>query len=171
VTASTRPGPNRATARRRRVIDPALSETFLTSLSDLNRLVRTRMLGGVGRAVSNDRPYPIRPRLGALPALARALCPLPLGFTPCPPYCSRRPLLSVLATMLTLAPVRVPPAAALRLSHLLSAFTPVERTVPARPWFLDSPLCRLRGSRHAAPKRVGSGEGGNLRTDDSDAWA
>ena len=24
-----------------------------------NRLVRTRMLGGVGRAVSNDRPYPI----------------------------------------------------------------------------------------------------------------
>src|SRR5215813_14671721 len=27
--------------------------------SCLNRLVRTRMLGGVGRAVSGDRPYPI----------------------------------------------------------------------------------------------------------------
>ena len=27
--------------------------------SSRNRLVRTRMLGGVGRAVSNGRPYPI----------------------------------------------------------------------------------------------------------------
>jgi hypothetical protein len=27
----------------------------------LNRRVRTRMLGGVGRAVSDDRPYPISP--------------------------------------------------------------------------------------------------------------
>ena len=28
---------------------------------DLNRLVRTRMPGGVGRAVRNGRPYPISP--------------------------------------------------------------------------------------------------------------
>ncbi len=33
----------------------------LASLSNLNRRVRPRRLGGVGRAVSNDRPYPIRP--------------------------------------------------------------------------------------------------------------
>jgi len=59
MTASTKPDLNQVVALRRRVIDPALSETFLTSLSDLNRLVRTRMLSGVGRAVSNDRPYPI----------------------------------------------------------------------------------------------------------------
>ncbi len=31
----------------------------LPSLSNLNRRVRTRRLGGVGRAVSNDCPYPI----------------------------------------------------------------------------------------------------------------
>ena len=30
-----------------------------TCSSSWNRLVRTRMLGGVGRTVSNDRPYPI----------------------------------------------------------------------------------------------------------------
>jgi len=29
--------------------------------SSWNRLVRTRMLGGVGRTVSNGRPYPISP--------------------------------------------------------------------------------------------------------------
>ena len=45
-------------ASRRTAIDSALSETALTSLSTLNRRVRTRLLGGVGRAVSNDRPYP-----------------------------------------------------------------------------------------------------------------
>ncbi len=63
MPASTKPDLNQVMASRRRVIDPALSETSLTSLSTLNRLVRTRMLGGVGRAVSNDRPYPIRPGL------------------------------------------------------------------------------------------------------------
>ena len=61
MTASTKPDLNQVVASRRRAIDPALGETCLTSLSDLNRLVRTRMLGGVGRAVSNGRPYPIRP--------------------------------------------------------------------------------------------------------------
>ena len=60
MTASTKPDLNQVVASRRRAIDPALGETCLTSLSDLNRLVRTRMLGGVGRAVSNGRPYPIR---------------------------------------------------------------------------------------------------------------
>ncbi len=59
MTASTKPDLNQVVASRRRAIDPALGETCLTSLSDLNRLVRTRMLGGVGRAVSNGRPYPI----------------------------------------------------------------------------------------------------------------
>jgi hypothetical protein len=66
VTASTRPGPHRATALRRRVIDPALSETALTSLSCLNRLVRTRMLGGVGAGEGDLPGYPIRPPLLAL---------------------------------------------------------------------------------------------------------
>ena len=60
MTASTKPDLNQVVASRRRAIDPALGETCLASLSDLNRLVRTRMLGGVGRAVSNGRPYPIR---------------------------------------------------------------------------------------------------------------
>jgi hypothetical protein len=60
MTASTKPGPHRATALRRRVIDPALSETSLTSLSDLNRLVRTRMLGGVGAGEGDLPGYPIR---------------------------------------------------------------------------------------------------------------
>ena len=60
MTASTKPDLNQVVASRRRAIDPALGETCLTSLSDLNRLVRTRMLGGEGRAVSNGRPYPIR---------------------------------------------------------------------------------------------------------------
>ena len=32
-----------------------------TCSSSWNRLVRTRMLGGVGRTVSNGRPYPISP--------------------------------------------------------------------------------------------------------------
>ena len=39
---------------------PSLERDCSRFPSDLNRLVRTRMLGGVGRAVSNDRPYPIR---------------------------------------------------------------------------------------------------------------
>ncbi len=60
MTASTKPGPHRATALRRRVIDPALSETALTSLSNLNRLVRTRMLGGVGAGEGDLPGYPIR---------------------------------------------------------------------------------------------------------------
>ena len=55
--------PERATALRRRVIDPALSETALTSLSDLNRLVRTRMLGGVGAGEGDLPGYPISPDL------------------------------------------------------------------------------------------------------------
>jgi len=60
MTASTKPDLNQVVASRRRAIDPALSEICLTSPSALNRLGRTRMLGDVGRAVSNDRPYPIR---------------------------------------------------------------------------------------------------------------
>ena len=48
MTAATKPDLNQVTTSRRRVIDPAWSEISLTSLSDLNRLVRTRMLGGVG---------------------------------------------------------------------------------------------------------------------------
>ena len=60
MTASTRPGPHRATALRRRVIDPALSETSLTSLSTLHRLVRTRMRGGVGAGEGGLPGYPIR---------------------------------------------------------------------------------------------------------------
>ena len=62
MTASTQPGPHRATALRRRVSDPALSETALTSLSNLNRLVRTRMLGGVGAGEGDLPGYPIRRR-------------------------------------------------------------------------------------------------------------
>ncbi len=38
----------------------------VTRSTSLNRLVRTRMPGGVGRAVSNGRPYPISPDLGDL---------------------------------------------------------------------------------------------------------
>ena len=60
MTTSTEQGPYRATALRRRVSDPALSETALTSLSNLNRLVRTRMLGGVGAGEGNLPGYPIR---------------------------------------------------------------------------------------------------------------
>jgi len=60
VAAAPKPDLNQGGASRRRASAPALSETCLTSLSALNRLVRTRMLGGVGRAVSNGRPYPIR---------------------------------------------------------------------------------------------------------------
>jgi hypothetical protein len=63
VTASTKPGPHWATALRRRVIDLTLSETALTSLSCLNRLVRTRMLGGVGAGEGDLPGYPIRPNI------------------------------------------------------------------------------------------------------------
>ena len=59
MTASTKPDLNQVTTSRRRVIDPALSETTLTSLSDLNRLVRTRMLGGVGAGEGDLPGYPI----------------------------------------------------------------------------------------------------------------
>ena len=60
MTASTRIALKQGVPSRRRVIDPALSEIFFSRFpSCLNRLVRTRMLGGVGRAVSNGRPYPI----------------------------------------------------------------------------------------------------------------
>jgi len=77
VTASTRPGPHRATALRRRVIDPALSETCLTSLFDLNRLVRTRMLGGVGAGEGDLPGYPIsltirRPQAGRVDSWLRS---------------------------------------------------------------------------------------------------
>ena len=58
-TASTKTGPSRATPSRRMGIDPALSETSLTSLSDLNRRVRTRMLGGVGAGEGDLPGYPI----------------------------------------------------------------------------------------------------------------
>ena len=54
MTASTKPGPHRATALRRRVIDPALSETCFTSFFNLNRPVRTRRLGGVGFLLSTS---------------------------------------------------------------------------------------------------------------------
>ena len=62
MTDSTKTDLKQVPASRRRAIAPALSDDLLerTSLSVLNRLVRTRMLGGVGRAVSNDCPYPIR---------------------------------------------------------------------------------------------------------------
>ena len=60
MTASTKTDLNQVTTSRRRVIDPALSETVLTSLSDLNRLVRTRMLGGGGAGEGDLPGYPIR---------------------------------------------------------------------------------------------------------------
>ena len=60
MTASTKPDLNQVVASRRRAIDPALGETCLTSLSDLNRLVRTRMLGGVGAGEGDLPGYPIR---------------------------------------------------------------------------------------------------------------
>jgi hypothetical protein len=69
MTASTKTDLNQVTTSRRRVIDPALSETALTSLSDLNRRVRTRMLGGV-EAGEGDLPgYPIRPLPSSLSIL------------------------------------------------------------------------------------------------------
>jgi len=37
---------------------------FLVCSDSRNRLVRTRMLGGVGRAVSDDGPYPISSDFG-----------------------------------------------------------------------------------------------------------
>ena len=59
MTASTKADLNQVTPSRRRVIDPALSELALTSLSDLNRRVRTRMLGGVGAGEGDLPGYPI----------------------------------------------------------------------------------------------------------------
>ena len=61
MTTSTKPDLNQVTAARRTVIDPALSEHPLTSLSDLNRRVRTRLLGGVGAGEGDLPGYPIRP--------------------------------------------------------------------------------------------------------------
>jgi hypothetical protein len=61
MTASTKPDLNQVVASRWRAIDPALSETCLTSLSDLNRRVRTRMLGGVGAGEGDLPGSPIRP--------------------------------------------------------------------------------------------------------------
>ena len=46
-------------ASRRTAIDPALSETALTSLSTLNRRVRTRLLGGVGAGEGDLPGHPI----------------------------------------------------------------------------------------------------------------
>ncbi len=60
MTASTKPDLNQVAALRRRAIDPALGETVLTSLSLLNRLLRTRMLGGVGAGEGDLPGYPIR---------------------------------------------------------------------------------------------------------------
>ena len=59
MTASTKPDLNQVTASRRRVIDPALSETCSHFPSCLNRLVRTRMLGGVGAGEGDLPGYPI----------------------------------------------------------------------------------------------------------------
>jgi len=61
---STKIDLTQATASRRTAIDPALSEDplDLTSLSDLNRRVRTRMLGGVGAGEGDLPGYPIRRR-------------------------------------------------------------------------------------------------------------
>ena len=61
MTTSTEPGPHWATALRRRVNDPALSEIFPRFPSCLNRLVRTRMLGGVGAGEGDLPGYPISP--------------------------------------------------------------------------------------------------------------
>ena len=57
---STKTDLQQVTASRRTVIDPALSETCLTSLSTLNRRVRTRLLGGVGAGEGDLPGYPIR---------------------------------------------------------------------------------------------------------------
>ena len=60
MTAATKTDLKQVTAARRMVINPALSENSLTSLSCLNRRVRTRMLGGVGAGEGDLPGYPIR---------------------------------------------------------------------------------------------------------------
>src|SRR5262249_61545351 len=57
-----RPDPGKAFAAEGQ--PPSLGRDFSRFPSDLNRRVRTRMLGGVGRAVSDDRPYPMYARHG-----------------------------------------------------------------------------------------------------------
>ena len=59
-TNSTKTDLSKVTPSRRRASDPALSEPALTSLSNLNRLVRTRRLGGVGAGEGDLPGYPIR---------------------------------------------------------------------------------------------------------------
>jgi len=61
MTTLQKTGPHRATPSWRLVIDPALSEIALTSLSCLNRPVRIRMLGGVGAGEGDFPGYPIGP--------------------------------------------------------------------------------------------------------------
>ena len=78
MTASTKADLNQVTPSRRRVIDPALSELALTSLSDLNRLVRTRMLGGVGAGEGDLPGYPIR-RPSSLRLATSVSTPLPFS--------------------------------------------------------------------------------------------
>jgi len=76
MTASTKPDLNQVTTSRWRVIDPTLSEHLLTSLSALNRLVRTRMLGGVGAGEGDLPGYPIRQphRLSTYVTLSISAC-------------------------------------------------------------------------------------------------
>ena len=74
---------NQVTASRLRVSDPALGETCLTSLSALNRRVRTRMLGDVGTGEGNLPGYPIR--LGMAAGLRAALL-FPYGSARFHPY-------------------------------------------------------------------------------------
>src|SRR5262249_33044728 len=59
-SSQARPG-NGSTAEGHR---PALNENFSRFPFSLHRRVRTRMLGGVGRAVSDDHPYPMYARQG-----------------------------------------------------------------------------------------------------------
>ena len=63
MTDSTKTDLSKVTPSRRQVIDPALSENplDLTSLSALNRLVRTHLRGGVGAGEGDLPGYPIRP--------------------------------------------------------------------------------------------------------------
>ena len=60
MTASTKPDLKQVTTSQWRVIDPAWSEIFSRFPSCLNRLVRTRMLGGVGAGEGDLPGYPIR---------------------------------------------------------------------------------------------------------------
>ncbi len=59
MTASTKLDLNQVAALRRRVSDPALGEIALTSHPACTARCGPACRGGVGRAVSDDRPYPI----------------------------------------------------------------------------------------------------------------